>query len=410
MASPPRFDENFKLALSALKSIQDISDMRLKQTNKIQHSFKVNKSSSSLNLSQSAIGKSGEKGKQPVLALKTVKSGGLRKVIEKEGEEDKIFERKTLPNLKETSTLDHIEAPPVQLFKIRKKGEKVLPLLDQRRLSLATMSSPLQKDCLREPQEKMIKPKNMKPHSLQTSSQFFPKSIEVSDPLPSKASSPPPFQNLSRSSLLPLTKTGSRGPLPRDTPLNSRQSDRSVGTTKSRSKVHDNKTVEEDIKDIRKVFKNFRVTSLKDFKAHPLEKYDPFSNQPADSPSQLAFSPEANLDHLIQQNPEAESRWLGLDGTVCWKDCWVIEYDPLQREFKIRWKDTLQRKESVRRLNLVFRGEDRLFLEANREKALELRARHLLKAALRETALTQQSVPPCKIFFPCESLERVFMK
>ena len=148
---------------------------------------------------------------------------------------------------------------------------------------------------------------------------------------------------------------------------------------------------------ISSVFPEFRVNKIKDFESLPLEKFNPH------------LDPHTNLDYFILKNPEAQSRWYNPDGSIGWRECWVSDYDPGSKEFTVRWKNNMKTKK-VRKMNLHFACEDQKEFNVQRQAAIVSRSTYLLDTALRDSALSKMSVPPCRIFFNYAMLEKIVAK
>lgn len=145
------------------------------------------------------------------------------------------------------------------------------------------------------------------------------------------------------------------------------------------------------------VFPEFKVNHLKDYQAFPLEKFDPH------------LDAHFNYEHYIQTHQDAHSRWLNLDGSVSWEACWVNDYHPATCEFTIRWKHNLKTKK-VKRMNIAFEGQVIEDFENRRKSILMSRHSHLVALSLRDAALSLETVPPCRVIYSTDQLQRIVQK
>ena len=113
--------------------------------------------------------------------------------------------------------------------------------------------------------------------------------------------------------------------------------------------------------------------------------------------------------NFILTNNCGKSLWIYLDGSIEWLECWVTDYDKANHEYIIKWKHNFEIKR-VKRMNLLFEGEDESIFMELREQARLSRLKFYLWQSLKDFALHEVTVPPCKISFPSEQLERILLK
>ena len=144
------------------------------------------------------------------------------------------------------------------------------------------------------------------------------------------------------------------------------------------------------------MFQNFRVKGLQDYTAHPLEPYDTF------------LDPALDIEYFLQNNHEAQSRWVNPDGSYKWIKCRVVEYHKDTKAFDIVFDDGKKiTKKTVTRMNLLFSGESEAELEERRVKANVVRCMQLLEQSFTHKLLSKDVLEKCKVFFSFQQFKAI---
>jgi hypothetical protein len=145
------------------------------------------------------------------------------------------------------------------------------------------------------------------------------------------------------------------------------------------------------------LFPEFKVQGMNDYKAFPLENFE------------SKFDPKVDIGYQLLKVKRGESRWLHKDGSFSWRPCSLESYNEQTKEIVIRW-DSNGRTKAVKRMNVILAGEEKAEFESMRLNANISRCLHLLKLSLDDFLLKQMPFPLCKVYYPCDGIERVILK
>lgn len=145
------------------------------------------------------------------------------------------------------------------------------------------------------------------------------------------------------------------------------------------------------------LFPEFKVRGLNDYKAFPLENFE------------SKFDPKVDIGYQLLKVKRGQSRWLHKDGSFSWRPCSLESYNEQTKEILIKW-DSNGRCKNVKRMNVIFEGEQKPDFETMRLNANISRCLHLLKLSLSDFLLRQMPFPLCRVFYPCDCIERIIVK